>query len=155
MLTKIVSGGQTGVDRGALDAAVALGVDHGGWCPADRRAEDGPIPERYQLLETESSDYRVRTERNVIDSDGTVLITRGRPTGGSALTARLARANGVPLLHIDLDATEAPAAAARLVEFIAARKILILNVAGPRESGQPGIAAEVEALLVDAFGSGR
>ena len=76
-LRKIVSGGQSGVDRGALDAAIARGCNHGGWCPAGRRAEDGPIAERYQLRETEAAKYEVRTEQNVLDSDGTLILCHG------------------------------------------------------------------------------
>src|SRR5688572_4435810 len=130
---------------------MALGIQHGGHCPAGRRAEDGRIPERYRLVETASSDYAVRTERNVLDSDATLLVTRGAPTGGSALTAALARRHGRPLLHIDLEEVAEPIPA--LGEWIAARAIECLNVAGPRESGCPGIAHEVRALLIAALGA--
>ncbi|HLU66284.1 MAG TPA: putative molybdenum carrier protein [Kofleriaceae bacterium] len=151
-IDRIVSGGQTGADRGALDAALELGIEHGGYCPAGRRAEDGRIPERYRLVETASSDYAVRTERNVVESDGTLLVTRGTPTGGSALTASLARARGRPLLHIDLSRRAGTDEHARaLREWIAARGIRTLNVAGPRESGCPGIAQDVRTLLVAAL----
>src|SRR5688572_12994856 len=87
---RIVSGGQTGVDRGALDAAIALGIEHGGWCPRGRLAEDGQIPRRYQLTETKTSKYRERTERNVLDSDGTLILFRALLSGGTELTRRLA-----------------------------------------------------------------
>jgi hypothetical protein len=150
-LRRIVSGGQTGADRGGLDAAIELGLDHGGHCPRGRRAEDGVIPARYRLVETESREYAVRTARNVRDSDATLLVTRGTPTGGSALTADLARRQGKPLLHLDLDAA-GPAAAGRLRGWLADTGAEVLNVAGPRESGCPGIAAAVRALLVDALG---
>ena len=90
ILRTIVSGGQTGVDRAALDVAIALGFAHGGWCPAGRLAEDGPIAARYALRETTSAAYDVRTERNVLDSDGTLVLASGEPRGGSALTCRLA-----------------------------------------------------------------
>lgn len=90
-MIKIISGGQTGVDRAALDAALQLGIPCGGWCPKGRKAKDGPIPDRYPLKETESGSYPVRTEMNVRDSDGTLILTWGRPTGGTALTVRLAR----------------------------------------------------------------
>jgi len=150
---RIISGGQTGADRGALDAAIQLGVEHGGYCPAGRRAEDGRIPERFRLVETESSDYAVRTEKNVLSADGTLLITRGAPTGGSALTAALARKHDRALLHLDLGSEREPVPIIR--EWIAARRIGCLNVAGPRESGCPGIAQDVRALLVAALSADR
>lgn len=150
---RIISGGQTGADRGALDAAIALGIEHGGHCPAGRRAEDGRIPERFRLVETESADYAVRTEKNVLGADATLLVTRGAPTGGSALTAALARKHDRPLLHLDLAVTADPVAAVR--EWLAARRVECLNVAGPRESGCPGIAQEVRALLVAALAPDR
>src|SRR5450631_3978490 len=85
-LTKIVSGGQTGVDRGALDAALAAGFPCGGWCPADRRAEDGPIPQRYPLTPLPGAGYRQRTQQNLIDSDGTAILFYGTLSGGTKLT---------------------------------------------------------------------
>ena len=146
---RIISGGQTGADRGALDAAIELGIEHGGHCPAGRRAEDGRIPERFRLVETSSSDYAVRTERNVLDADATLLVTRGSPTGGSALTVALARKHDRPLLLLDLESEADPVAAVR--EWVDARIIGCLNVAGPRESGCPGIAQDVRSLLVKAL----
>ena len=148
-IRRIISGGQTGADRGALDAAIELGIDHGGHCPAGRRAEDGRIPEHFRLIETESSDYAVRTERNVLDADGTLLVTRGTPTGGSALTAALARKHDRALLHLDLARESDPVETVR--EWLATRAIECLNVAGPRESGCPGIAQDVRALIVAAL----
>jgi len=147
-VTRIVSGGQTGADRGGLDAAIALGLDHGGWCPRGRRAEDGAIPDRYRLTETPSADYAARTERNVIDSDGTALFTRGAPTGGSALTRELAERHGRPVLHLDLDAAGDDDAARALRAWLAEHRIATLNVAGSRESGCPGLRADVERVLL-------
>ncbi len=152
-LVRIVSGGQTGADRGGLDAAIALGIPHGGWCPLGRLAEDGEVPARYALRETPSADYAARTRRNVEDSGATVLFTRGRPTGGSAYTAEVARALGRPLLHVDLARETGAAAAARVREFIRAHQVRILNVAGSRESIAPGIAAEVRDILIAALAS--
>ena len=146
---RIISGGQTGADRGALEAAIELGLEHGGYCPAGRRAEDGRIPERFRLTETESADYAVRTEKNVLGADGTLLVTRGAPTGGSALTAALARRHDRALLHVDL-ARECDAVG-KVREWLETSGIGCLNVAGPRESGCPGIAQEVRALLVRAL----
>jgi Circularly permutated YpsA SLOG family len=155
VVRRIVSGGQTGADRGALDAAIELGIEHGGHCPAGRRAEDGRVPDRYRLIETASAEYAVRTERNVVESDGTLLVTRGPASGGSALTAELAARHRRPLLHIDLDrATDLAGHAAEVREWIAAFRIDVLNVAGPRASGCRGIAQDVRALLRAALGLG-
>lgn len=156
-VTRIVSGGQTGADRGGLDAAMVLGLSHGGWCPKGRRAEDGTIPARYRLAETESPVYAVRTKRNVLDSDGTLIVSRGPLAGGSALTARLARAHHKPVLHIDLDQWQeqrdgARRAAEALRDWLRRHEIAVLNVAGPRASHCPGIARDVEELLVRALG---
>ena len=136
LLVRIVSGGQTGVDRGALDAAIEAGVAHGGWCPRDRRAEDGRVPERYRLTEVEAHDYAVRTERNVVDSDATLVLAVGRPRDGTALTCRLAREHGKPCLVVDL---EHPVAPEEVRGWIAAAGVRVLNVAGPRESSYPGV----------------
>lgn len=122
-------------------------MPHGGWCPRGRLAEDGPIPARYELRETESSSYPVRTRWNVRDSDGTLLVTRGAPTGGSAFTAKVARELDKPLLHIDLDANTATEAVALAQAWIDATRVQTLNVAGPRASGCPGIGADVSALV--------
>jgi hypothetical protein len=150
MVRRIVSGGQTGADRGGLDAAIELGIEHGGYCPLGRRAEDGAIPAHYQLTECASADYAARTARNVVESDGTLLVTRGVPTGGSALTADIARQRGRPLLHIDL-AASLPNPEGAVREFIARHRIQVLNVAGPRASGCPGIDRDVRQLLISAL----
>ena len=89
-IIKIVSGGQTGVDQAALDVAITNGLDHGGWCPAGRRSEDGVIPLQYRLTETETSDYAIRTRRNVVESDGTLILFQAKISGGTQLTRRLA-----------------------------------------------------------------
>src|SRR6266536_1910541 len=112
-VTRIVSGGQTGADRGGLDAAISLGIEHGGWCPAGRRAEDGAVPTRYRLRETLATDYSVRTQLNVREADGTIVFTRGAPTGGSALTVEHARKLGRPVLHVDLALSDVRTAADR------------------------------------------
>jgi hypothetical protein len=141
---RIVSGGQSGVDRAALDAALALGLPCGGWCPRGRRAEDGEIPAHYPLRETPSSGFAQRTEWNVRDADATLVLTSGRPIGGTALTIRLARRLGRPLLVVDLDA----AAEATLVgRWIERQRIGTLNVAGPRESQRPGIQRQARRFL--------
>src|SRR5688500_18527581 len=101
-LQRIVSGGQTGVDRGALDAAAAMGIEHGGWCPRGRLAEGGAVPRRYQLVATERSRDRERPERKVLDSDGTLILYRAVLVGGTELTRRLAVQHGKPHLLVDL-----------------------------------------------------
>lgn len=143
-LTRILSGGQTGVDRAALDVAIELGIPCGGWCPKGRRSENGPIPDAYGLQETESADYRERTERNVTESDGTLLITTGRLTGGTALTAKIAGEAGKQLLVIHLDSPVEPD---RLRAWVRRAGIRVLNVAGPRESQRPGIGAQAHHFL--------
>jgi hypothetical protein len=141
---RVISGGQTGVDRAALDVAQELGVPCGGWCPRGRRAEDGPIPESYPLRETPSASYPERTAWNVRDSDGTLVITRGRPRGGTALTVSLARRAGKPVLVVDLGGG---ASIPNIRVFLAEHEIHVLNVAGPRESEAPGIHDGAAALL--------
>ena len=155
MVRTIVSGGQTGVDRAALDAAIALAIPHGGWCPHGRRAEDGRIPDRYALRELASPAYAARTERNVLDSDGTLVVTVGEPRDGTALTVRLAMRHRKPCLVIDLDAAPKPAVVAA---WLATHAIDVLNVAGPRESTQPGIqeraARYLERVLAHTLSGG-
>jgi len=154
-VVRIVSGGQTGADRGGLDAAIALGIEHGGWCPAGRVAEDGQVPRAYALRETTSAEYAVRTRANVRDSDGTVVFTRGAATGGSALTLQAARRIGKPVLHVDLAKLDGEAAAERVRGWCAQGSIAVLNVAGSRESKAQGIGDEVRRVLLRALGALR
>lgn len=135
-LSIIVSGGQTGVDRAGLDAAMEAGIAAGGWCPAGRLAEDGRIPERYPLKELDSPDYAVRTGRNVADSDATLILNVGELSDGTALTAGFAGDMGKPLLVVQLDESVDPAP---VVSWLAGNRVRVLNVAGPRESKRPGI----------------
>ncbi|HUJ00645.1 MAG TPA: putative molybdenum carrier protein [Usitatibacter sp.] len=147
-LIRILSGGQTGVDRAALDAALACGLAVGGWCPKGRRAEDGVIAERYPLVETPSKRYEQRTRWNVRDSDATLILALGELSGGSRLTADAARSAAKPLLVGRLDLYDT----ARVVEeFVEAHRVRTLNVAGPRESRWPGIHARAYALLRTVF----
>ena len=132
------------MDRAALDAALALGLPCGGWCPRGRKAEDGPIDARYPLRETPSADYPQRTEWNVRDADGTLVLTRGRPSGGTALTIALARRLGRPCLVLDLAASPDPD---ELRQWMEAEGVSLLNVAGPRESQHPGIQNDARAFL--------
>ncbi len=134
---RIVSGGQTGVDRGALDAALAHGCPCGGWTPAGRLAEDGPIPAAYPLRELPGGGYRARTRRNVRDSDATVVVAFGDPVGGTAATLDDCRRLGRPVLVIDAARSGVDAAVDRLVTFVARHAVRVLNVAGPRASEAP------------------
>ena len=140
----IVSGGQTGVDRAALDVAIALGIGHGGWCPAGRLSEDGTVPSRYDLQETDSRDYPVRTEQNVIDSDATLILYEGRLKGGTQLTRRICVRLEKPFLALRIDRDDASLAR----KWLAAQQPVTLNVAGPRESTSPGIFHRSMAILL-------
>jgi hypothetical protein len=145
---RIVSGGQTGVDRAALDAAISLNIEHGGWCPRGRLAEDGVIPSRYQLRETEATEYAVRTEQNVVDSDGTLLLYKERLQRGTLLTYRMAQKHTRPALRVRLDRPlDVPAIQRWLVD----NKIRTVNIAGPRASSCPGIEQETLRLLTRVF----
>ena len=143
-IRKIISGGQTGVDRAALDVALALGIPCGGWCPRERRAGDGVIPARYPLQETGSHDYAERTGRNVIDSDGTLILATGALHGGTSKTAQLAEQNGKPCLVVDLASPPEPG---KVHTWICENRISVLNVAGPRETQHPGIHALASGFL--------
>jgi hypothetical protein len=147
MIVKIVSGGQTGADQGGLNAAIACGVDHGGWCPKGRRSENGRIPLKYDLKEHGSWQYIERTEQNVIDSDATAIFTFGPLTGGSARTVDFCLKHKKPYIHIDLlmenDEQD-------LIDFIG-KKDVVLNVAGNRESKAKGIASKTEDFLLQCL----
>lgn len=134
----IRSGGQTGVDRAALDVALALGISVTGWCPRGRLAEDGTIPERYPLRETDSVDYAHRTRRNVRDSDATLVLRTNDPSPGTDLTERIAHELGKPLLVVFLDDHEPD----KIRSWLTAVRPGDLNVAGPRESEAAGIYVE-------------
>lgn len=141
---KIVSGGQTGVDRAALDVALELGIPCGGWCPKGRLAEDGIIDERYPLRETDSPEYPVRTEMNVKDSDATLIITQGQVTEGTARTLELTEKYKKAHLVVDLSKAKDPAIVKKWLEF---NQVGTLNVGGPRESKIPGIYGKTAEFL--------
>lgn len=147
----IVSGGQTGVDRAALEWALAHGVPHGGWCPKGRLAEDGVIPPQFQLRETDSEDYATRTRQNVLDSDGTVIFSASETlTGGTAETAEFVLELGRPLLPL-MTSAGVENAAMRLEAFLKVYGIAVLNVAGPRASQEPQTGVFVRAVLTRAL----
>ncbi|MGI8890973.1 MAG: YpsA SLOG family protein [Chthoniobacterales bacterium] len=146
---KIISGGQTGVDRAALDTAMALGVEGGGWCPAGRLAEDGPLPPRYPLRELPGGGYVERTALNVSDADGTVIFHAGLLQGGTRATAEFCAEMSKPSLLIDASHRSPEEAAAALESFISSHRIGVLNVAGPRESQWPlGYGFTCETLSI-------
>lgn len=143
-LTKIVSGGQSGVDRASLDVALALGIPCGGWCPQGRWAEDGAIPLHYPLMECERIEPALRTELNVRDSDATLVIGDGQESDGTALTIEFARRYKRPLLVMD-PKRWAPGDFYAWFELHQPR---ILNIAGARESTNPGIYEQSYGLLL-------
>ena len=151
-LEKIISGGQTGVDRAALDAALEVGLPIGGWCPRGRRAEDGFVPHGYPLAETPTTEYTERTNFNVRDSDATLVVTRGALDGGSLFATKVAMHLGRPCKVVDLDESNGLEVA---LGFIRTTNARVLNVAGPRESKNPGIYEKSLAFLMNLFKGGR
>ena len=143
----IISGGQTGADRAALDAAITLGAPHGGWIPKGRKTEAGPLPRCYNLQETPSRRYRDRTEKNVLTADATLICSFGPLTGGSALTEAFAIRHDRPFLHINFACTNQQQAALLVEQWLTTFTCRILNVAGPRASSEPRIYPAVLTLL--------
>lgn len=133
----IISGGQTGVDRAALDAALEWGIPCGGYCPKGRRAEDGKIPSVYPLRELPSPHYPERTLKNILQSDGTLVIYFSSLEGGTAMTVELCHKNDKPILLLDGDAWKLQQSVLALIEFCQNYQLKILNVAGPRHSKSP------------------
>jgi hypothetical protein len=151
VITKIVSGGQTGADRAALDFAIAFSIPHGGWCPKGRSAEDGQIEPRYNLKETPGGGYLQRTEWNVRDSDATVVFSISQElTGGSKRTVEFAEKHGKPWLHLSAQSA-GPQATRLLREFIGQHNVRVLNVAGPRASEESVVATFVMRTLSEAI----
>ena len=136
LLDRIVSGGQTGVDRAALDVAIALKIPHGGWCPLGRIAEDGPIPDCYQLEEHPSPKYSDRTKQNVVDSDATLVLYHSILEGGTLKTFMHAGNLGKPCLKIRLTH---PGRMERVRDWLESNRVRTLNIAGPRASKEPEI----------------
>ena len=150
-LRKVIAGGQTGVDRAALDAAMACGIAAGGWCPRARIAEDGLIPRRYPLEETPSEKYSQRTTWNVRDADATLILTFGALDGGTELTARVAQRLHKPCVVVSLRGYPEMAPVRELFYLRAGG--IVLNIAGPRESRSPGIYGRSYAFLAALFRS--
>ncbi len=152
---KIVSGGQTGADQAALDCAISVGMNYGGWLPPRRMTERGPLPELYVMQVLESGGYPERTRKNVKDSHGTLIISHGKLTGGSALTARYAYLLKKPGLHIDLNLHPVQHQIKQIRTWLIENKVVVLNVAGPRESSDPKIYKDTLLLLKGVFGEWR
>lgn len=148
IIKKICSGGQTGVDRAGLDAAIESGVPHGGWCPHGRRSEDGSIPAKYELKETGAPGYLVRTKLNIVCSDATIVFTHGIPRSGSARTIEIADSLGKPYLHVNLDLSSNNAMFVREWIDKLPQGNGVLNVAGSRESSWEGIGEEVKGIML-------
>jgi hypothetical protein len=148
MISKIVSGGQTGIDRAALDFAIAHGIAHGGFCPKGRRSESGRIPDAYNLTECSSADYLMRTALNVQYSHGTLIITRGHPEGGTRKTVNFCIERSKPKFIVDLRHKLRPG---EFAAWVRQHNIHTLNVAGPRESKYPDIGKQAESVLAELF----
>lgn len=151
-LRKIISGGQTGADQGALAACAQLGFPYGGWVPKGRRTEKGKVPAKYRMRQHWSRHYPPRTEKNVVDSDGTVIFTFGKPDGGSLLTIAFAKQHQKPWLAVDLEQPP-EVAVAKILRWLKRRlpETGVLNVAGSRRSKAPGIHRAVKRVVRDVI----
>jgi hypothetical protein len=147
MVKKIVSGGQTGADRAALDVAIELRIPHGGWVPKGRKTERGPLPAKYHLKEMATDSYPKRTEQNVMHSDGTLIISHGELTGGSDHTKKTAEKYDKPWLHVDAKKVSVEVAAQIVSAWINGNGIRVLNVAGSRASEDPQIYSIAKKIL--------
>ncbi|MFQ5469944.1 MAG: putative molybdenum carrier protein [Gammaproteobacteria bacterium] len=152
MIEKIVSGGQTGVDRAALDAAIQQGVPIGGWCPEGRLADDGPIDNRYPLQEVADTDHTVRTEFNVRDSDGSLMIYRDKLHGGTAYALEMAKRMAKPVMAVNLDDSPDPK---ELIKWIKQNELKTLHIGGQREDTSPGIYGISLALITQIIEGAR
>jgi len=147
LIEKIISGGQTGADLAALDVAIELNIPHGGWIPKGRKTEDGILHDKYHLKEMPTANYPERTEKNLLDSDGTLIISYGNLTGGSALTRKLAKKHDRPWIHVDMDKLSVSDAVKTVRSWIDTNSIQILNVAGARASKDSKIYNATSQLL--------
>jgi len=147
-LKKIISGGQTGADRGALDAAILQEFPHGGAVPAGRKSESGPLPLSYMMEELASEHYPDRTEKNVRDADATLILSHGDLSGGSALTEKIANRLVKPCLHVDFTVLDMTQAVMRVSYWLDMHRIKVLNVAGPRASSDSRIYELTRTLII-------
>ncbi len=148
LLNSLQTGGQTGVDRAVLDVALSTGLQITGWCPRGRKSEDGTLAKQYPLKETPSAKYDQRTSWNIRDSDGTLILLKGKADGGTILTMEKAHQKSKPLLVVDL---ENPLNFGIIRHWLWQSKIRHLNVAGPRESRCPGIYQATRMFLARLF----
>ena len=144
---KVVSGGQTGVDQGALAGALAAGTECGGWCPEGRLSEDGPIPKKYPVTELTGAGYRERTLQNVLDSDGTAIVHDGELEGGTRMTWVFCERHGRPSALIDASSMNREQGVDTLVEIVTVNGLAVLNVAGPRASKWPKAFEYAQSLV--------
>jgi len=147
MIEIIISGGQTGADQAALDAAIEKGIPHGGWIPKGRVTEDGPLPSKYKLIEMSTKSYPARTKKNILESDGTLIFSHGKLTGGSAYTRKLAKQKSKPCLHIDFAKTDVLITVTEINAWLNKNGIKKLNVAGARASKDPMIYEKVKSVI--------
>lgn len=147
LVRRIISGGQTGADQAGLDVALAFGIAHGGWVPKGRKTEIGPLSPKYSMWEMDSEDYAERTKKNVLASDGTLIVSHGELTGGSLLTLNLANRHKRHVIHLNLGKISIEKAIKDLAGWLELEKIRVLNVAGPRASSDPDIYGVVKELL--------
>ncbi|MBW2367218.1 MAG: putative molybdenum carrier protein [Deltaproteobacteria bacterium] len=151
MVKKIISGGQTGAQQGALDAVIEFGIPYGGWIPKGRLTEDGPLQGMLTFTEMPTKSDKACTEQNVVDSDGTVIISRGRLKGGSAYTKKMAKRHNNPYLHINLKKTATFFAASEIIKWVEENDIEVLNVTGPRENKDPFICKDVQKIIEGVY----
>ena len=147
MIEKIISGGQTSADQAALDAAIKLGIPHGGWIPKGRLTEDGPLPDKYNLIEMPTASYPERTKKNIRESDGTLILSHDRLTGGSEYTEQWVRKYGKPMVNIDLTRVTPFDTAVLINDWIVNYDIKVMNVAGPRASKDSKIYQSVLDII--------
>ena len=148
---KIISGGQAGADRAALDYAIEFNIPYGGWVPKGRKTEDGTLPDKYKLQEMPTSDYSKRTEKNILAADGTLIVSYGRLTGGSALTQFLSEKRNKPFIHVDFNRVSIDEASKAVRIWLEKNQIETLNVAGPRARKDPAIYEATRRLLEAVF----
>ncbi len=144
---KVISGGQTGADQAALDAAIELGIPYGGSIPLGRKTEAGGLPDKYRLRELSTSSYPKRTEQNAADSDGTLIISQGSLDSGSEYAREMAEKQKRPWIHVDTKRVSEEAAVVLIQSWIDGNHIKVLNVAGPRASRDPHIYSITRRIL--------